>query len=372
MAWYQHKDIQVRVGYFVIFFLSIFLAWLLRDVIPAGFLDTFYACDSDKCYGKMAVYRVCFSLSLFFGVLSVIMIGHKVHTEESLRTRIQDDFWWIKIPLLIGIIAVSLFIPNDFFIAYAYVAIFGAGFFIIIQIILLVGFAYEWNESWHGKGEDSWDRLIIFCSVVIYLGSLVAIALMFAWFTGGNGCGLNIFFVLSCLMFSIVYTYISLREDVERGALLTSSVVTAYCTYLCWSALSSEPDNHCSHLPGSSGDKWLLVVGLLLGLLSTCWATIRSASQRDVLDLETKPLTGADEHSETCYNFSYFHIVFATGAMYICMLLTNWDFNDTTKEFQYDQGWYSTWVKVASMWITSILYLWSLVGPLLCPHRDWD
>lgn len=30
----------------------------------------------------------------------------------------------------------------------------GAGFFIIIQLVLLIEFAYSWNESWLRKMED--------------------------------------------------------------------------------------------------------------------------------------------------------------------------------------------------------------------------
>lgn len=55
----------------------------------------------------------------------------------------------------------------------------GAGFFIIIQLVLLIEFAYSWAESWLLKMEDEemdgtkrWYTLLLVASFGLILGGL--------------------------------------------------------------------------------------------------------------------------------------------------------------------------------------------------------
>ena len=45
--------------------------------------------------------------------------------------------------LLIG----SFFIPNDFFYAYSYVSRIGSLLFILLQMVIMVDFAFDWHED---------------------------------------------------------------------------------------------------------------------------------------------------------------------------------------------------------------------------------
>jgi len=243
--------------------------------------------------------------------------------------------------------------------------------FIFIQIVLLVDWAYEWNENWVHR---EWYKQIVAVSIVIYVGSVVGIILMYVWFA--PHCPLNIFFVTFTLLSSALFTYISVREDVERGALLSSAVVTVYCVYLCFSALMGSTDTSCNPFPpDSSGITWILVIGVIIAIASIGWSTIRSASHKTFFDLKSKEedqkLLSVDEHAEDCYNFSYFHFVFACASMYMAMLMTAWSLTDAEKSMYFDIGPVSMWVKMVSQWITIILYIWSLVGPCIFPNRDW-
>ncbi|KAG1441005.1 hypothetical protein G6F56_011673 [Rhizopus delemar] len=84
-----------------------------------------------------------------------------------------------------------------------------------------------------------------------------------------------------------------------------------------------------------------------------------------------------DEKYGSVYNYSFFHFVFAIAAMYISMVLTNWNtirFEDTLGNDGGDlvrigQSYTAVWVKVVSGWICHLIYIWSLVAPILMPDR---
>ena len=47
-------------------------------------------CTNDKCYGVLAVHRVCFALSLFHAILSTSLIG--VRDTQDKRAAIQNGY----------------------------------------------------------------------------------------------------------------------------------------------------------------------------------------------------------------------------------------------------------------------------------------
>lgn len=78
-----------------------------------------------------------------------------------------------------------------------------------------------------------------------------------------------------------------------------------------------------------------------------------------------------DNDEDLPYRADFFHLVFALASMYIAMLFTYWQVSPSTSEFQIDQGWISTWVKMASKWACELLYLWSVIAPAIFPNRDF-
>ncbi|KAI8349435.1 serine incorporator/TMS membrane protein [Choanephora cucurbitarum] len=85
-----------------------------------------------------------------------------------------------------------------------------------------------------------------------------------------------------------------------------------------------------------------------------------------------------DERFGSLYSYSFFHFVFAIAAMYISMVLTNWNtiqFNeggvghDGGDLVRIGQSYTAVWVKIVSGWICHIIYSWSLVAPVLMPDR---
>jgi len=58
-------------------------------------------------------------------------------------------------------------------------------------------------------------------------------------------CTLNKFFISSTLILSVLISVVAILPWVQKAqpksGLLQASIVTAYCTYLTWSAISTEP-----------------------------------------------------------------------------------------------------------------------------------
>jgi len=348
-------------------------------------------------------------LAVFHLVMAIIMIG--VHRKSDPRTGLQNGGWAIKFPAIILLSVAFFFVPSDIFVYYGWIALFCSGFFILIQLILLVDFAHTWNDTWVKNYEVHetriWVVLLLSCTFLLYIFSIVASILLYLWFTENpHECWANSMFItlniLFCFAFSIFSIYPSIQEKNPRSALLTSAVVTAYCTYLVWSSLSSQPlSMKCTSLV-MSDNNWSAYLGVAIAILSLVYSAIRVShsdlqvdlkdeekglmsvavpeSYRKEVDQETEyqevPVDGSstskDQDDAPGYNYSYFHFTFFLASLYLCMVITNWYINTISEKdntIQVDQGIVSVWVKIISSWCTAILYTWTIVAPILLPNR---
>jgi len=175
---------------------------------------------------------------------------------------------------------------------------------------------------------------------------------------------------------------------------LQSAVIFLYSSYLVWSSMMSEPSGEgCNPFSAfSSGSQAVsLILGAVFTIISVVYSTVKAGSSSEELlgassDVE-KPLVQSegdeesatpaapdDEKEGTRYNYSFFHLSFALGAMYVCMLLTNWMTitGIDSKGVAVDTGKVSVWVKIVSSWVTIAMYLWTMVAPILLPDREWN
>lgn len=356
-----------------------------------------------SCYGALAVYRICFGLTLYHAAFAVFLIG--VPHSRDWRASINDGWFPVKFVILCGLTAASFFIPNSFFAVYGWIMVVGAGFFIIIQLVLLIEFAYSWNESWLRKMEDEemdgtkkFFYMLLTATFTMLAAGVALTGVMYKLF-GHSGCSLNLFFITFNLILGAAYCLLSISPRVREGrpssGLLQSAVIFLYSTYLVWSALMSSPDHTCNPFNSySHGSKaFSLIVGAIFTIISVVYSTLRAGSSGNELlgtssDVEKAPLVTDtvadpegdnaipdDETEGTAYNYSFFHLSFALGAMYVCMLLTNWmTVNGGSQDTSVgvDNGYGSVWVKIVSGWVTILLYLWALVAPVLLPDREWN
>ncbi len=84
-----------------------------------------------------------------------------------------------------------------------------SGFFLVIQIILLLGFIYAINEYLIDKDHISHKIALIGATVSMYACGLVIIGFMFHYYAPAASCSLNIFFITWTLILGIAYSIFS-------------------------------------------------------------------------------------------------------------------------------------------------------------------
>jgi len=215
---------------------------------------------------------------------------------------------------------------------------------------------------------------------------------------GSSECPAQQTIISLTLIACVVLSVLSCSKIAPHGTLLTSAAVTAYATFLCYSALASHPDDGCnpfSHRRHSALD---IVVGLLVASISlagTAWNATSTKNQvigSDSASPNEQPLDPNAEKEAPAYDemeeesWWYYHLMMAACALYLSMLLTGWSTEpayidgvptavgtiDTYDAASYSVGLPSFWVKVVSQWICLLLYSWTLLAPyLLRDHRDF-
>jgi preprotein translocase subunit SecG len=334
------------------------------------------------------------------------MIG--VTTKGDVRTHIQDGWWPVKLILLIGMCVGSFFIPNAFFEYYGWFALAAAGLFILVQLILLIDFAHTWAENWIEKmeneepeGTKKWFYILLTATGVLFSASLALTIVMYVFFAKDQThCGTNTAFITLNLIFCFLISIVSIAPKVQefnaRSGLLQSALITAYSTYLIFSAQMSETDScnpwKSNGSTGAAGNV-TVILGAIFTIMAICYATINAANttateqhtgEREKLvehveeGEEGNVQEDGDDHvnpdEPVTYNFSRFHLVFALGAMYLAMLMSDWHtvYRPATDVATVDTGLAAVWVKVVTSWICLLLYGWTLVAPVLLPNREWN
>ncbi|KAH9885783.1 serine incorporator/TMS membrane protein [Cubamyces lactineus] len=447
-----NSSIATRVGFAMIFCLNSMLAWLMKspliieqiEKMSHGYLKM--DCEGDKCYGVLAVHRICFALALFHFFLSASLIG--VKDTKDKRAAIQNGWWGPKVLLWIVLVVVSFFIPNGFFMFWGnYVSMIGASIFILLGLVLLVDFAHSWSETclenWEQSNSNLWQWILIGSTAGMYAATIALTGVLYAFFAG-SGCTLNRFFIsfnlALCVIITIMCIHPTVQEYNPRSGLAQSSMVAVYCTYLIMSAVGNHEHETCNPLRRGSGTQYTtLFLGAVFTFLAIAYSTSRAATQsRALVGKDRKGLiqlpdegehhaelgvvttqpgrtespryqallaaveAGAipasalneefddddedevagesrdDERSGTKYNYAWFHVIFAIGAMYVAMLLTDWNVVKPDSNPNHEQDVYigrsevAMWMRVVSSWICMLLYIWSLLAPVLMPDRFSD
>uniref|UniRef100_A0AAY4ACP7 Uncharacterized protein n=1 Tax=Denticeps clupeoides TaxID=299321 RepID=A0AAY4ACP7_9TELE len=367
--------------------------------------------NCDVIVGYKSVYRMCFAMACFFFFFSVLMI--RVRSSKDPRASIQNGFWFFKFLMLVGITVGAFFIPDGtFHNVWFYFGIVGSFMFILIQLILLIDFAHSWNEIWVGNSEEGnskcWYAGLLLFTIIHYALAFTAVVLFYVYYTRPDDCAEHKAFISLNLIFCVIISIISIlpkvQETAPQSGLLQSSLITLYTMYVTWSAMTNNPNRDCnpslldlvsnnmSADPNSPGQvQWWDaqgIVGLVIFLFCTLYASIRSSSNAQVNKLmQTEEGQGSgveatiaedgvrravdNEEEGVTYNYSFFHFHLCLASLYIMMTLTNWYRPDTSTHVM-QSSMPAVWVKICSSWLGLALYLWTLVGPMLLPNRDFN
>lgn len=251
----------------------------LRKVWLSGYCAESFGSDTyhhQRCVGNVGVYRPTLIALLFFAITMFISLMQY----RTISTVPSTSLWPAKYALYLILVLVSIFVPNEpVFNGWAFYALFraGAACFIVLQQIILIDIAYNWNETWldYANACDTivwgsgikWLRAIVTVCIILYSASLSGIILLYHYFAK-SGCFENNFVVTFTWLGIVSVTALQLYT--AEGSLLTSSVVSTYFTYLAYSIVSKNPKVECNPALGNS-DTWGIIAGLSLTLISLAW-----------------------------------------------------------------------------------------------------
>ncbi|KNA10893.1 hypothetical protein SOVF_140080 [Spinacia oleracea] len=382
---------SARIAYCGLFGSSLLISWILREVASPLLqkLPWINSADHTKeWYQTSTVLRVSLGNFLFFVVLAIIMIGVKDQNDK--RDSWHHGGWIGKMVIWLLLIVLMFFMPNVIVDIYGILSKFGAGLFLLVQVVLLLDFTYAWNDAWVEKDEQKWYMALLAVSVGCYIAAFTFSGILFIWFNpSGEDCGLNVFFIVMTMILAFAFGVIALHPKVN-GSLLPASVISVYCAYVCYTGLSSEPRDYvCNGLHNKSRavSTSTLILGLITTVLSVLYSALRAGSSKAFLSPPSSPRAGAtnpllssedteagnkkdSESRPVSYSYTFFHLIFALASMYSAMLLSGWTSSSDSSDL-IDVGWASVWVKICTQWVTAGLYIWSLVAPLLMPDREF-
>ncbi|NXX55574.1 SERC2 protein, partial [Scopus umbretta] len=366
--------------------------------------------DCGSFLGHKAVYRMGFAMAAFFFLFAVIMVC--VRSSKDPRAAVQNGFWFFKFLALVGITVGAFYIPDGAFTSvWFYFGVVGSFLFILIQLILLIDFAHSWSRLWLCNAGESnakgWYAALCVVTFIFYATSIAAIVLLYIYYTKPEGCTegkvlISINLIL-CLIVSAVSILPKIQDAQPHSGLLQASLITLYTIYVTWSALANVPIQTCnptllvrnstaSATAAQPLTTWWdapSIVGLIIFILCTLFISVRSSDHPQVnkLMLTEESRAGAsseaaavesglhraydNEQDGVSYNYTFFHLCLLLAALYIMMTLTNWYRPDESLRVL-TSPWTAVWVKICSSWAGLLLYLWTLVAPLVLPDRDFS
>lgn len=415
----------VRFGHILIIIVTYTIAYILGKYYPTA-VNGYYSsvlttinltdgCDTsniNECIYRQLMYRSSLSLFLLFLLLSIF---------AGLFNYINKSLWILKFSIPIATFILFLWADNIYFSAYAEFTRFFSFFWLLIQGFLMFDFAHDCHdyimtsieaEDVKCNGDSRLLKFIyLFISIVGMICGFVGISYLY---TNYCGCVTGQFFTSLTLILSILTTFLSISNYVNKG-LLTPSIMFAYATFICWYSLLSSPDTECNAYALSSDSKskdasMAIITTISIVILLYCVFTGSKLLNSFYIDNDrnayssssnskaplingskntnaTTNIHGIDEaaldtHSSnkngdndsrmyisandesssgTFYERVFFHVFMMLASCYGAMMLTDWgNSNGTSEGGNAVHANVSMWLKIITQWVFFALYLRSL------------
>jgi len=418
---HQRGERSFKTVYFVSYFLTQVLAWQVRDQYPSEThsVEKFIHTEMQGCQGARCAYeaavRVALTNVLFFSCMLLVTFKADVPEEEditdgenkeedeerrqtnrqsrrdrfenlSLRYRVHVAYWPFKLLLWLSFLCISFWwVPSESVDVAFEVFRFGAGLFLLVQMIVIIATVYEINEYLVEKAEERRAG-----AVALIVGTIVAFALAVATFTVSfsrydcDGDKTTIAANSMAIVFVVICCGFSLMEDI-RGGLFTSAIVALYVAYLMASA-SMERSKTCNSIADNAtmqgtDEEIIEIVGFIVQLAVVALSAFKAASGHKRFQGVAHITDDDDDHGSAAYTF--FHGVFLVASMHAACLLVGWvkvtqeedsssnaDGTTTTTTIS-STTTESFWIKATCAYFTAFLYLWSLIAPKVLPDREF-
>lgn len=373
-----------------------------------------------ECVGNAGVYRPTFFAFIFFAIASVA---------SYVKPSSNRLVWPAKYSIYLVLVLCSVFMSNHplFTGIFLYMSRIGAMVFVVIEQIILIDLAYNWNDAWVGKADAcdrlewgsgaKWLKATIAACAIFYVLSFVGIGLLYHVF---GGCSGNNAIISMTLIGIVAVTMLQLSGT--EGSLLTSSIISLYVVYLGYSSVSMNPQGICNPQLAKGNDIGDILLGLMLTGVSLAWTGWSWTAEERItakgvkkarslgaygntfrrghdplLDLddpfleyhdEDAPPSGlaldstndGDDFAESSEVWKL-NAILALVSCWVAVSLTGWGgISDTMFEGQDiathtaanpEVGKLNMVIIAISQWLALSLYAWTLAAPRLFPDRDF-
>lgn len=371
--------VRCMYGLFLLFgfALSLVMKNNIIQFISKWMIEHDSACDGTHCIGNQSAYRVSFALFVFFFVHWLLSSNCNLCMSHAQRNAFNKGSFFFKFLAFIPLLIISFVIPNAFFGVYAWIAVIASVFFLLAQLIILLDFSYTWSERWGAEEESRFQVGLLASAIFLYAVGLTIIGLLYHWFGSSQECKIGQGMISATLVCAVLYTFVSVVT--AGGSVIPSGTVFVYTVWTCYSALSSgiEP-GECNKL-APSGTSQIILAVIFCGI-SMVYTCVNAATSRGSFacggggaDEDGQAEEQVDEEEHESSNFAFFHLVMMLGSCYMAMLVTSWEISGTsgTGVAGVDSGAAPMWVKFGTELACILLYIWTLIAPVLCGERDF-
>lgn len=234
---------------------------------PAGF--------DDACKSTGAVFRFSFALSCVFVIQ---LLG------TAMFTKFYDYLWWSKFLAFAALVIGFFFAKAEVFDlnGFAWYARVCGFFYLIIQQIILIDFAYFWNDKWvkwseedveHGYG-NYWLAALLFIAFILIGGSISILGVMYWQFDCSDTKVIISLTVVLCFIATMIQIFVS-----DEGSVMTSAIIIAYSTYVCYSSITLEPFPQCNPTISTGYQIVSQAIGMGLLIISLIWSSFESTGK---------------------------------------------------------------------------------------------
>lgn len=412
MAASVNSPLVLRLKYGGLLVLSFIFSCIMRSdaCLTAGHYMKFGyndGCAGEvQCLKDQPCYRISFATVLFF-VIHWLM-SHKWNLcmpSATARVKFNTDWFIVKLAILLAFMVASMYIPsNPFFVVFAWFALVLSVVYLILQLVIFLGFSYDLNDWLRNHESSSAKFVLIGATVFMFLATLTGTGFMYYWFGDDKSCVEGQMMITLTLLAAVLYTILGIFAP--NGSLFPSAIVFMYTMWTIFTALTSGfPDHGTCNRLASEPAGWKLGISAAISGLSLAYACTAGGASRDnftgghstqMSNIGNDNLAaseggvhgqaqayeaGADEEEDKIFanHLSWFHLLMCLGSFYMAMLVTNWyitkgEGSEATSSnvSEVDTGSTSMWTKFASALLCILLYFWTLIAPMIFPDRDFS
>lgn len=316
-------------------------------------ISTIY--HSDHEIGASLVARTTSSLAIWFVIHAIIMICNP-NLVDSCQFMIHISWKSIHSLLYFALWIGFWFIPDSFFDFYMKFAIYVSGIYLVIQVIFLVDFFHILNDKFV---QDDNLKIIAVITGILSIGSIVGFGLEFYFFGRNDGCnGNNAIIAVHLILCFIIFIA---AAKIEHGSIFTASLICAYTSYLTCSSLMC--DTNCNSIKNTSSSG--IAFSVIASIFTITWTGYSAFSTTNQFES-----CSCSDTQEKPFSLSFFHSVFALACVYLTMIVTHWG-DQSQAAWTTERGIVAKWINLAACWLTYLLYIWTLIAPLIFPDRDF-